>query len=373
MTLSPSTRAWPPVPLAIAGLFSMTSGCTLGSDDPRTMEYEVTLHAEREIALEETDEAYVAGIGSGTTIDFRNDGHLAVADRMERRVLFFDDAGDLLGMFGREGEGPGEFRHILGIAWDERDRLWVSDNSGRITVIDATFAMDTLFEMGADTDYARRLGSSRGTMLVEEHRFPPSGAAIRAYDLDGRPGPMLMAVPEEGGRPYVLGEFHASSFPLGDTVLLASSVNYPLLKVQADGTPLATFGTRPPSIGTMTFPAAGEFAGSRQILGAEWQRSFGTVRAIWAVHDSLIVVEHTRRHPEAGGIPPWHYWIDVYDRWSMEKLAEDVSPPGFVVGVHDDLLWLLTGTPLTSEPVGGPWTVTGFRVGLEPTADAASR
>jgi hypothetical protein len=84
------------------------------------------------------------------------------------------------------------------------------------------------------------------------------------------------------------------------------------------------------------------------------------------VHDSLIVVEHTRRHPEPGGIPPRNYWIDVYDRSTLTKLAEDMPMPGLVLDVYDDLIWVLTGTPLTSRPIGGPWVVTGFVIAVDP-------
>ena len=108
--------------------------------------------------------------------------------------------------------------------------------------------------------------------------------------------------------------------------------------------------------------STGEFSGARQILAADWLRSFGTVHSIRPLHDSLIVVEHQVRHPEPGGIPPWSYYLDVYDRWTLQKLAEDILLPGPVLDVHDNLLWVLTDTPLTSDPVGGPWGFTGFRV-----------
>ena len=154
--------------------------------------------------------------------------------------------------------------------------------------------------------------------------------------------------------------------------MVASSVSYPLYLYDPAGSLLDTFGTRPPSIGEMTYPGAGAFIGAAQANAGEWQRSFGTASSIWFVHDSLIVVEHTRRHPEPGGIPPWSYWMDVYDRWTLEKLVEDLPlpVPGFIVDVHDDLLWLVTQTPMSSDPIGGPWGLTGFRVVVE-EADSA--
>ena len=199
-------------------------------------------------------------------------------------------------------------------------------------------------------------------MVAGERRWPIAGPSIVLYDRSGAPGPILMEVPEVDQLPYVLGEYRPRFAASGDTVFAASSTSYPLRTFRLDGTPLDTFGSRPPSIGEMTYPEMGAYAGSRQVLAGEWLRTFGTVHSVHLLQDSLIVVEHQRRHPEPGGIPPWSYYLDVYDRWTLEKLAEDVLLPGLIVDVHDDLLWLLTDTPLTSDPPGGPWGFTGFRV-----------
>ncbi len=346
----------------------LITGCAFGSDEESAAErVRVDLEPIERLFLDETDEAYISHLTHGMfLLAFSESGTLAVLDRGGKRVLLFDRDGQLLRWAGREGDGPGEFRDLWGVAWDSTDRIWITDNQ-RITVLDRELAVDTTFRADEGVDYARRMAPVGGGMLVAENRWPIEGPALRRYDLAGRPGPVIFNVPPRDGEAYVQQEFRPRFHTAGDTVVVASSVSYPLYLCDPEGNLLDTFGARPPSIGEMTYPGAGAFAGGAQANAGEWQRSFGTVSSIWVVHDSLIVVEHTRRHPEAGGIPPWSLWVDVYDRWTLEKLGEDLPlpVPGFIVDVHDDLLWLVTQSPGTSEPLGGPWGLTGFRVVIE--------
>jgi len=61
------------------------------------------------IALQETEETYI-GLPVAVTID--GDGYLVV-DARTPQVLRFDGAGELEQHYGREGEGPGEFKNPL--------------------------------------------------------------------------------------------------------------------------------------------------------------------------------------------------------------------------------------------------------------------
>jgi hypothetical protein len=320
-----------------------------------------TLRAVDHVTLEETDEAYVGSIGTGIGVSFRPDGVIAVADGMASRVLFFERSGSLLRSFGGPGDGPGEFRRVRALSWDPEGRLWVAGEA-RVTVIGVDFDLDSTFLPPDGVESFWSLSRAGPSMLAAEYRYPVQGPSIVAYDRNGNPGIVFMEVPEVDQRPYVLGEYRPRFSASGDTVFAASSTSYPLRTFRLDGTPLDTFGTRPPSIGERTYPEMGAFAGGRQVLGGDWLRMFGTIHSVRPLHDSLIVVEHRRRHPDPGGIPPWSHYLDVYDRWTLEKLAEDVLLPGLIVDVHDDLLWLLTDTPLSSDPPGGPWGFTGFRV-----------
>lgn len=64
-------------------------------------------------------------------------GIIAVPQPQDHRILFFDGRGALLGAFGREGEGPGEFRTMVPLGWFG-DTLVVRDNrTARLTHVRA--------------------------------------------------------------------------------------------------------------------------------------------------------------------------------------------------------------------------------------------
>ena len=65
--------------------------------------------------------------GDVVSLAASRDGVLYVADKLAREIVVFDESGTFVRRMGRRGEGPGEFRHLLGIdvAWQEPDRLWV--------------------------------------------------------------------------------------------------------------------------------------------------------------------------------------------------------------------------------------------------------
>jgi iron(III) transport system ATP-binding protein len=77
------------------------------------------------------------------------DGRLAIADTHYHRVVFFDADGKLLGMFGREGEGPGEFVYPVAIAEDDRRNLYVCEYGGH----------DRVQIFGPDGEYVGEFGS----------------------------------------------------------------------------------------------------------------------------------------------------------------------------------------------------------------------
>jgi iron(III) transport system ATP-binding protein len=58
------------------------------------------------------------------------DGTLAVADTHYHRVVVFDQTGQVKLMFGRKGEGPGEFIYPVAIAEDDAQNLYVCEYGG---------------------------------------------------------------------------------------------------------------------------------------------------------------------------------------------------------------------------------------------------
>jgi hypothetical protein len=71
------------------------------------------------------------------TIAVDGRGMIAVAQRQDHAIRFFDAAGVALGSLGRDGEGPGEFRDVTRLGW-LADTLWVLDMQlHRLTLVDS--------------------------------------------------------------------------------------------------------------------------------------------------------------------------------------------------------------------------------------------
>lgn len=79
--------------------------------------------------------ADIANLGNIGSAIVAKDGSLAVIDHDLRAVRFFSATGAPVGVFGRGGEGPGEFHSLNSAGW-LGDTLWVSDyNTRRLTFI----------------------------------------------------------------------------------------------------------------------------------------------------------------------------------------------------------------------------------------------
>lgn len=62
------------------------------------------------------------------------DGRIALLQRQDDQVRFFDSEGEPLATVGRRGEGPGEFTRMVRAGW-VGDTLWVSDTQQRRTTL----------------------------------------------------------------------------------------------------------------------------------------------------------------------------------------------------------------------------------------------
>ena len=69
--------------------------------------------------------------GNQLSLEATADGTLFVADRQHSEIRVFDLQGRHLRTIGRSGSGPGEFRDLLGIAFDPVGRLWAADFANR--------------------------------------------------------------------------------------------------------------------------------------------------------------------------------------------------------------------------------------------------
>ncbi len=66
-------------------------------------------------------------------------GQIFVLEYSTDRVVVFSGEGEFVRSFGGPGEGPGDLRSPMGMAWDGTDRLWVAAGlNGRYHVFDST-------------------------------------------------------------------------------------------------------------------------------------------------------------------------------------------------------------------------------------------
>jgi len=100
-----------------------------------------------------------------------NDGRFYVADRGNNRIAVFGSQGEYLFSFGREGDGPGEFRNLQ-MLWLHADTLAVWDSRNQRT---------SLFDPGGSL---QRICSYRGGRLAELH---PAGDYLINLFTDGTP------------------------------------------------------------------------------------------------------------------------------------------------------------------------------------------
>jgi DNA-binding beta-propeller fold protein YncE len=84
-------------------------------------------------------------IGNPEGVCVLADGRVAVADTHYHRVVFFNSQGEVLGMQGRHGQGPGEFFYPVSITHDDSGYFYVAEygNNDRVQ----KFSADGKFQL----------------------------------------------------------------------------------------------------------------------------------------------------------------------------------------------------------------------------------
>jgi ABC-type multidrug transport system ATPase subunit/sugar lactone lactonase YvrE len=87
-------------------------------------------------------------VGNPEGIVVLRNGHIAVADTHYHRVVIFDEQGGVVGMFGEEGEGPGQFIYPADVAQDPHGFLYVSEYGGNDRVQKFTESGEFVVQFG---------------------------------------------------------------------------------------------------------------------------------------------------------------------------------------------------------------------------------
>jgi len=87
-----------------------------------------------------------SSVGKPEGIRVLQDGRVAIADTHYHRVVFFDQQGTLLSMFGQEGEKPGDFTYPVDLLQDPSGYLYVAEYGGKDRIQkfkpDGTFVLE---------------------------------------------------------------------------------------------------------------------------------------------------------------------------------------------------------------------------------------
>ncbi|REK26859.1 MAG: ATP-binding cassette domain-containing protein [Planctomycetota bacterium] len=88
-------------------------------------------------------------VGNPEGICVLRDGRVCVADTHYHRCVFFDEAGEFLGTFGENGEGPGQFIFPCGVVQDSQGNVYVSEYGGNDRIQKFTEDGECLMQFGS--------------------------------------------------------------------------------------------------------------------------------------------------------------------------------------------------------------------------------
>jgi len=121
-------------------------------------------------------EAHTGGFWGPRDLAFGRDGNLYITDTGNKRIQVFTPEGQPVGVFGSEGDGPGQFREPVGIAIDSEGTIYVADTwNQRIQVF------------GPDFEYLRewKVDAWQGESLVNKPYLATDGQRVFASDPEG--------------------------------------------------------------------------------------------------------------------------------------------------------------------------------------------
>lgn len=152
------------------------------------------------------------------------DGTIAFVQQQDSGILFYDEAGNRIGTFGRPGDGPGEFRGLSGIGWFG-DTLWADDfRQNRLTLISQSLQLLGTYPtaVGGRTPV---LGvSANGWYVGRIFQASQVSSVIGRIELDRSAWTTLMTLPpEEDARIRFSGGF--VSLPFGNLPESATADN----------------------------------------------------------------------------------------------------------------------------------------------------
>ncbi len=268
---------------------------------------------------------------AGGAVEGRN-GSVYVVDPLNNKVVIFDKNGSFRHAFGRDGEGPGEFRNASRIVAGSDGSIYVWDfrlkrishftadgqNLSQLVVPLAPPGVD--FVIGNDRVWFVKLLLKRGF-------------AVRAFDLaTGVVADSFAPIGDDDVAMHSTGNPGAITGTSTGAIVYAGP--YPgILRIWAGGT------TR--TVGTNRFPAARV---TTQAGGTHWAPV--SVRGIAARPDGTFALVYTTAALSGDATSPHHNWLEILSR-DGKGLAEAELPtmegtPRIAATANGDLLLSVT-------------------------------
>lgn len=175
-----------PSPAPVVRLASVILASFMAASPVQSLQLGPKLILEDSVVLRETGEHY---IGEPTGLLLSDDGSFFVADRFSNRILRFGPDGQVQGVFGQAGQGPGEFAYIGTAGFVANGVLGFLDlrpfsvelfdvetgrHRGAVGIAQGTLPMsfsvrnDTLWVGGVDTDEWRAVGMASVQDVIAE-------------------------------------------------------------------------------------------------------------------------------------------------------------------------------------------------------------
>lgn len=154
------------------------------------------------------------------------------------RILVYDSDTNLESVWGRDGEGPGEYRSIMQLLMLRGDSLGAFDQANsRLTVLnaDGTVARTQLLPVNPYPHQIAQLADGSIVVAGGEHTAAATGYVMHVVRPDGSFSP---SVPAETVDPYRPSAAQRRMAAAGMTVWAARPDRYEITEYAADGTPL---------------------------------------------------------------------------------------------------------------------------------------
>ncbi len=192
------------------------------------------------------------GKPTGVTVD--SGGRVLIADTHYHRVMIYDRDGRLLGQFGTEGSGPGQFDLPTGIAIDRDGCIYVAEYNGndRISKFTPDYRFVTSFG-GPDAGEASLLRPQSLDFDAEQTLWVADACHHRLCRFS-RDGALLGTLGRMGGGPGELRYPYGVRVCPDGNLLVAEYGNNRVQKLTPHGRSLWTWGSAGREPGQLAFP-----------------------------------------------------------------------------------------------------------------------